>query len=121
MHRLRLALCISLGLVCAAAAQDKPLPAADAPKKMTLPDGFNATLFAGEPDVVQPIAFTTDDRGRLWVVEGLSYPKWHKAGQPGNDRVVILEDTNGDGTFDSRKVFFDKGANLSGLEVGFGG
>ena len=88
---------------------------------MTLPPGFNATLFAGEPDVVQPIAFTTDDRGRLWVVEGLSYPKWHKKGEQGSDRVVILDDTDGDGKFDSRKVFFDKGTNLSGIEVGFGG
>lgn len=97
------------------------LPPVEAARKMTLPPGFQATLFAGEPDVVQPIAFTTDDRGRLWVVEGLSYPKWHKKGETGNDRVVILEDTNGDGKFDSRKVFFDKGTNLSGIEVGFGG
>jgi putative membrane-bound dehydrogenase-like protein len=88
---------------------------------MTVPAGFNVTLFAGEPDVVQPIAFTTDDRGRLWVVEGLSYPKWHKEGEVGSDRVVIFEDTDGDGKFDSRKVFFDKGTNLSGIEVGFGG
>lgn len=109
----------------AAAAADNPAPAAlppaEAARKMTLPPGFQATLVAGEPDVVQPIAFTTDDRGRLWVVEGLSYPKWHKVGETGNDRVVILEDTNGDGKFDSRKVFFDKGTNLSGIEVGFGG
>ena len=93
----------------------------EAASRMTLPAGFRATLFAGEPDVVQPIAFTTDDRGRLWVVEGLSYPKWHPEGQEGNDRIVILEDTNGDGRFDSRKVFWDKGTNLSGIEVGFGG
>src|SRR5687768_17291558 len=120
MHRLRLALCISLGLVCAAAAQDKPLPAADAPKKMTLPDGFRATLFAGEPDVVQPIAFTFDDRGRLWVVECLSYPHWIK-GKEGRDRVTILEDADGDGRIDKRTVFWDRGTNLSGIQLGFGG
>src|SRR3954466_2270862 len=96
-------------------------PPAQAPGKMTLPPGFRVSLFAGEPDVVQPIAFTTDDRGRLWVVEGLSYPKWHKEGETGNDRVVIFEDTDGDGKFDKRTVFFDKGTNLSGIEVGFGG
>src|SRR5688500_4162852 len=72
-----------------------PAPKGEAARRMTMPEGFSATLFAGEPDVVQPIAFTTDDRGRLWVVEGLSYPKWHKEGATGNDRVVILEDTNG--------------------------
>ena len=44
-------------------------PVSEAASRMTLPAGFRATLFAGEPDVVQPIAFTTDDRGRLWVIE----------------------------------------------------
>ncbi len=102
-------------------AADSATPPAQAPGKMTLPAGFQVSLFAGEPDVVQPIAFTTDDRGRLWVVEGLSYPKWHKEGETGSDRVVILEDADGDGKFDKRTVFFDKGTNLSGIEVGFGG
>src|SRR5207247_345078 len=77
---------------------DKPIPPKEAPGKMTLPDGFKVTLFAGEPDVVQPIAMTFDDRGRLWVVECLSYPNWSRNGK-GSDRVVILEDTDGDGTF----------------------
>jgi putative membrane-bound dehydrogenase-like protein len=99
---------------------DRPLPPKDAAKAITLPPGFKATLFAGEPDVVQPIAFTFDDRGRLWVVECLSYPKWRTDGK-GNDRVVILEDTDGDGTFDKRTVFLDNGSNLSGIEIGFGG
>jgi putative membrane-bound dehydrogenase-like protein len=101
-------------------AQDKPLSPNEAPKKMTLPDGFEATLFAGEPDVVQPIAFTFDDRGRLWVVECTSYPKWTKE-KEGKDRVLIFEDTDGDGHFDKCTVFFDKGANLTGIELGFGG
>src|SRR5947207_5682161 len=63
-------------------AADKPIPPKEAPSKMTVPDGFKVTLFAGEPDVVQPIAFTFDDRGRLWVVECMSYPKWNKEPQP---------------------------------------
>lgn len=99
-------------------AQETPFLPAEAPRHMTLPDGFRATLFAGEPDLVQPIAFCTDARGRLWVIECLSYPKWDKEGQ---DRIVIFDDIDGDGKFDSRKVFFDKGANFSGIEVGFGG
>ena len=99
---------------------DRPLPPAEAPGHMTLPEGFRATLFAGEPDVVQPIAFAFDDRGRLWVVECNSYPKWRTGGE-GTDRVLIFEDRAGTGRFDSRKVFWDKGANLSGIQVGFGG
>ncbi len=99
---------------------DKPIPTTDAVKAMKLPDGFKATLFAGEPDIVQPIAFTFDDRGRMWVVECLSYPKWTSDGS-GHDRITILEDTNGDGVHDKRTVFFDQSVNVSGIEVGFGG
>ncbi len=103
-----------------ASSQDRPLPPQDAPKRMTLPEGFAATLFAGEPDVVQPIAMTFDDRGRLWVVECLSSPEWTDKPE-GNDRVILFEDTDGDGKFDKRQVIFDKGANLTGIELGFGG
>jgi putative membrane-bound dehydrogenase-like protein len=109
-------------LALAARAQDRPLPPAEAAARMTLPAGFRATLFAGEPDVVQPIAFTFDDRGRLWVVECLSYPEWRKDGRAeGKDRILIFEDRDGDGRFDGRKVFWDKGANLTGIQLGFGG
>jgi putative membrane-bound dehydrogenase-like protein len=97
-----------------------PIPPTDAPAKMKLPAGFRATLFAGEPDVVQPMAFTFDDRGRLWVVECLSYPEWSKTGQ-GSDRVTIYDDRDGDGKFDEKKTFYDKGVNLSGIEWGHGG
>lgn len=100
------------------AASSAPVPAKQAPQRMALPEGFQATLFAGEPDIVQPIAFTFDDRGRMWVVECLSYPNWSDKPQ---DRVVILEDTDGDGRADARRVFWDQGVNLSGIEVGFGG
>src|SRR5688572_18029657 len=104
----------------AAAPADRPIPPAAAAKAMTVPKGFKATLFAGEPDLVQPIAFTFDARGRLWVVECLSYPKWTSDGT-GRDRVAIFDDTNGDGRFDAKTIVYDKGANLSGIEVGFGG
>jgi putative membrane-bound dehydrogenase-like protein len=87
---------------------------------MTLPDGFQATLFAGEPDIVQPMAFTIDDRGRLWVAECYSYPKWQTTPQ-GKDRILIFEDRDDDGHFDTCKVFYDKAVNVSGIQVGFGG
>ncbi|MBI3467582.1 MAG: hypothetical protein HY000_31615 [Planctomycetes bacterium] len=119
---LRSSVLIVLFLVCVACcvAQDAPLPPEQAAAHMTLPDGFRATLFAGEPDVVQPIAFTIDDRGRLWVVESYTYPNWSRDGQ-GRDRILILEDRDGDGRFDQRKVFWDRGVNLSGIQLGFGG
>lgn len=94
---------------------------------MTVPEGFHVTLFAGEPDVHQPVAFCFDDRGRLWVVEAFTYPKRHP--HPGpvipdktkGDKILIFEDADGDGKFDKRIVFME-GLNLvSGIEYGFGG
>jgi len=103
----------------------------EAAKVMTVPPGFQVTVFAAEPDVHQPIACCLDHRGRLWVIEAYTYPRRHphpgpviprEAGQPPvGDRIVIFEDTNGDGKHDKRTVFLE-GLNLaSGLEVGFGG
>lgn len=92
----------------------------EAAREMEVPEGFSVDLIAGEPDVVQPIAMCFDARGRIWVVEANNYPQRSRS-EAGKDRVLIFEDTNGDGTFDSRKVFID-GLNLvSGIEVGFGG
>ena len=99
----------------------------DAAKAMTVPKGFSVDVIAAEPDLHQPIAFCWDDRGRLWVVEAYTYPKRHP--EPGpviadkklGDKILILEDTDGDGTFDKRTVFME-GLNLvSGIEYGFGG
>jgi putative membrane-bound dehydrogenase-like protein len=89
-------------------------------QSMKLPAGFKATLFAGEPDVVQPVAFAIDDRGRLWVAENLTYPIRAQEGQ-GKDRIVIFEDSNGDGKFDKRTVFIENLNLVCGLELGFGG
>jgi len=97
-------------------------PPEDALAMIELPAGFNATLAASEPDVHQPIAATFDYRGRLWVVECYTYTDRAKGFDAKlNDRVVIFEDTNQDGVFDSRKIFWDKGKALSGIELGFGG
>jgi len=88
--------------------------------EMTLPEGFNCTLFAGEPDVCQPIAMALDDRGRLWIVEAYSYPI-RLPDADAHDRILIFEDSNGDGKFDKRTVFADKLNLVSGLAVGHGG
>ena len=114
----------------------------EALKKMEVPEGFQVDLLAAEPDLVQPIAFCWDARGRIWVVEGNTYPT--RATKPperadgdgdlskpnaaqkadifaGNDRILIFEDADGDGSFETRKVFIE-GLNLvSGIEMGFGG
>ncbi|HTN73592.1 MAG TPA: PVC-type heme-binding CxxCH protein, partial [Pirellulaceae bacterium] len=95
-----------------------PLPAEEAAERMKVPAGFRTTLFAAEPDVVQPICYAIDDRGRLFVAEATNYGDWKATGE---DRIIILEDTNGDGRADSRKVFHTGLNYITGLEVGFGG
>ncbi|MEK7675679.1 MAG: PVC-type heme-binding CxxCH protein [Verrucomicrobiota bacterium] len=105
------------GVIDTQRAEDRPLPPLEALKRMTVPHGFQVTLFAGEPDVLQPIAFEFDDRGRLWVVECFSYPEWKTR----SDRILIFTDTDGDGRFDERKVFWDQGERLTGIQLGFGG
>ncbi|HEX3447873.1 MAG TPA: PVC-type heme-binding CxxCH protein, partial [Isosphaeraceae bacterium] len=102
------------------ASPNAPAAAPEARKRMQLPEGFTATVFAAEPDVVQPIAMTIDHKGRLWVVENYSYPIW-LGGPQGKDRILIFEDSDNDGRFDRRTVFYDKGTNFTGLELGFGG
>lgn len=96
------------------------LSGTEAAKAMTPPTGFKITLAAAEPDIIRPISFTLDSRGRLWVVEGHTYPVRAPEGQ-GRDKILIFEDTNGDGTLDKRKVFAENLNLISGIEVGMGG
>jgi putative membrane-bound dehydrogenase-like protein len=101
-----------------AAATNDQAAATVAGAKVT--PGFRVDLVAAEPDLHQPIAFAIDPRGRLWVVEGHSYPAKRPEGE-GLDRIVIFADHDGDGTFETRTVFRE-GLNLvSGIELGFGG
>jgi putative heme-binding domain-containing protein len=104
-------------------AQDKPpgpaLSPAEAMQKMKLPPGFSVELVAGEPDIVNPVAMTFDERGRIWITESLEYPRL-EAGE-GRDRIKVLEDTDRDGRADKFTVFAE-GFNIpSGIAVGHGG
>jgi putative membrane-bound dehydrogenase-like protein len=119
MNRWVLTLPVLAPLALLAAEQaPRPLPADKAAKAMVLPDGFHATVFAAEPDIVQPISFCTDARGRLFVAEALNYGTWQPTGK---DRIVILEDKEGDGRTVTRKLFYEGFNYITGIEVGFGG
>src|SRR5207248_7890936 len=98
---------------------NKPYQPAEAVRRMTVPHGFSVELVAAEPDIINPVAMTFDDRGRIWVTESVEYPR--KAAGPGRDRVKILEDTDGDGRADKVTVFAE-GLNIpTGVAVGCGG
>lgn len=98
--------------------QPPRLTAEEAVKKFHVPQGFQVGVFAAEPLVRQPIAMTFDQRGRLWVAENYTY-----AEQKTNydmrfrDRIVILEDADGDGQANRRTVFWDQGYKLTSIAV----
>jgi putative membrane-bound dehydrogenase-like protein len=77
-------------------------------KSMKVADGLEVTLFASEPLVRNPANMDIDHRGRVWVTEGANYRLWQKWGKlrPEGDRIVILEDTNGDGVADKEQAFY---------------
>src|SRR5262245_63415887 len=101
-------------------AQDKPpgpaLSPSEAIAKMTVPPGFKVELVASEPELINPVAMTFDDRGRIWVTESLEYPRREPG--PGRDRVKVFEDKDGDGKAETVTVFAE-GLNIpSGVAVG---
>ena len=93
----------------------------EAVAKMSIPEGFDVSVFASEPDLAEPIAFCFDDRGRLWVVENLNYQTRREHSDEKISRIQILEDTDSDGVFDKKKTFKDDLTFTSGIAIGFGG
>jgi putative membrane-bound dehydrogenase-like protein len=109
-------ICLALmtSAVATLAADDKPQrgsgpqAAREELKKMTTAAGVEVTLFASEPQLVNPANMDIDARGRVWITEGANYRMFQKWGKlrPEGDRIVILEDTNGDGSADDVKTFY---------------
>lgn len=84
-------------------------------------DGFEVTLFASETnEVVKPIQIRFDPDGRLWVAGSITYPQI-VPGTLSNDRIVVLEDQDGDGRADRSTIFADGLQIPTGLELGDGG
>lgn len=95
----------------------------DAIQKMTLGKGVKVTLFADEasfPELTKPVQMAWDTKGRLWVAAWPSYPHW-KPTEPYDDKLLIFEDTNGDGKADTMKVFAGGLQNPTGFEFANGG
>ena len=94
----------------------------EAVAKMDIQEGLEVSIFAAEPTIGEPIAFTFDDRGRIWVVENYNYinRRSHHTDKPFT-RIQILEDTDSDGVFDKNTLFTDQLTFSSGIAVGFGG
>ncbi|BCS35424.1 hypothetical protein TBR22_A46510 [Luteitalea sp. TBR-22] len=80
------------------------------------PEGFEVTLWAGADLVRNPTNMDVDKDGRLWVAEGVRYRK-HFDRQPAGDRIVVVEDTNGDGRADASHTFVQEPALVAPLGV----
>ena len=93
-------------------------------KSCTVPPGTKIELFADEtkfPEIAKPVQLNFDNKGRLWVSCMPNYPQWKPGDPPPNDKLVILEDTNGDGKADKSTVFYDKLHCPTGFEFWNGG
>jgi putative heme-binding domain-containing protein len=89
-------------------------------KALQVADGFEVNLFAADPLLAKPIQMNFDSAGRLWVACSESYPQI-KPGQKANDKIIVLEDSDGDGKADKTIVFADGLLIPTGLEPGDGG
>lgn len=82
----------------------------DALAKLKVPEGYKIELFASEeefPDLAKPMQMSFDNKGRLWIATMPSYPHYKPGDTKPDDKIIILEDTNGDGKADKQTVFAD--------------
>ena len=88
-------------------------------KQMTIGKGLKVNLFASEkefPDLAKPVQMSFDTKGRLWVACWPTYPHW-KPKEEMNDKILILEDTDGDGKADKQITFADHLHCPTGFEI----
>jgi len=90
---------------------------------LVVPEGYQVSLFASEkefPELKNPVSMAFDAKGRLWVATMPSYPQ-RLPDQLPDDRIIILEDTDGDGKADTVKTFIGGLHVPTGLALGNGG
>ncbi|MEX0671517.1 MAG: PVC-type heme-binding CxxCH protein [Pirellulales bacterium] len=97
----------SLLIVLAAAVvghSTRAVEPADGSGTLVVPAGLSATLFAAEPMLSSPADIDVDAMGRVWVCEVMNY-RGKKETRAAGDRILVLEDTDGDGRADRQHVF----------------
>ncbi len=101
--------------------KDIPIPDAEEERKtFVLPEGFEVNLFAADPGIHKPIQMNFDPQGRLWIAASEVYPQI-APGQKATDKILILEDVDGDGVSDKTTVFADGLLIPTAVEPGDGG
>ncbi|MEP7107492.1 MAG: PVC-type heme-binding CxxCH protein [Ferruginibacter sp.] len=115
------AACLFLGLfISFGCNQARKKPGTDLP--LFVPDGLEVTLWAESPMFYNPTNLDIDARGRVWVTEAVNYRNFNNDSakffhHSKGDRVMILEDTNGDGVADSSKMFVEDTSLVSPLGI----
>ena len=98
---------ISIGFFAAPIIQAGPISTDDAKQSFELREGYQLSLVASEPEVIDPVAMAFDETGRLWVVEMRDYPNGPAEGESGKSRIKVLRDTDGDGYYETAVTFAD--------------
>jgi putative heme-binding domain-containing protein len=100
------------------------LSTAELIKSAHVPSDVEVKAFVDEsifPEIAKPVQINFDNKGRLWVSTMPSYPQWRPGDPRPSDKLVIFEDTDGDGKADKRTVFYDKLQCPTGFEFYNGG
>jgi mono/diheme cytochrome c family protein/glucose/arabinose dehydrogenase len=96
----------------------------EAVSKLTTPSGYNVELFASEkefPDLANPVQIAFDNKGRLWVAVMPTYPHYKPGDPKPNDKIIILEDTDGDNKADKQTIFVENLHIPAGFEISHDG
>ena len=98
-------------LLSTALVLSAPQDSRDLTERFEVSEGVVVNLWAESPQLYNPTGIDVDPRGRVWVIEDADYRSWNGSNKglerPNGNRVVILEDTDGDGAADSSKVFVE--------------
>ncbi|MGI9429289.1 MAG: PVC-type heme-binding CxxCH protein [Bythopirellula sp.] len=94
-----------LGAQQACADADSPLAAKETARALQLHANLQAQVFAAEPMITNPTNIAVDERGRVWVCDVVNY-RGNQGKRPEGDRILVLEDQDGDGQADRSTVFY---------------
>jgi putative membrane-bound dehydrogenase-like protein len=98
-----------------------PLSPEESLKQFRLAPGLKIELVAAEPEVIDPVSIAFDEQGTLWAVEMTDYPNGPKSGQPPLSRIRALQDKDGDGRYETSRVFADQLLFATGIQPWKGG
>lgn len=101
--------------------KDVPVPDPEIERQsFQVAEGFEVNLFAADPAIAKPIQMNFDSAGRLWIASSSVYPHI-EPGQEAHDKILIVEDADGDGFAEKTSVFVDDLLIPTGVEPGDGG